>query len=353
MTDTTHRNDAGEPSWERCDFRRPNKLSREQIRSLDLFHDMFCRRLSTSIGSIVRATASVEIARVSQLSWDEYVRTLPTYTFLATAAVRPLQGDALVEIDTPLALAMAGRMLGGVGRLEPPRRPTDLELPPLRRIGVAAAEALGIALSQFVPVESELLAVDLSPQLVAISTPSQIVLVLTYALNVQGTELSGDLSIVMSLSTMTPMLEKLASNNVEKLGAELDSAVMDLVVRGIPLPVEAQLAPTMVSAGAIAGLAVGDVLILDHRIAQPASVTVGGRHVFRGHLGRRGSRLAVAVAEDPFPESHGPLALDGHQSLDTHEGSAGHDGPAGHDGQVREHDARVSDAIPGAVLAPR
>lgn len=349
MTDTSTKTDQ---DWERCDFRRPTKLSREQVRSLDLFHDTFSRRLSSSIGNIARATASVEIARVSQLSWDEYQRTLPAFTFLATAAVRPLQGDALVEMDTPLALGLANRLLGGAGRIEPPRRPTELEVPPLRRIGSAAVEALGDALSQFVEVQSELVSIDLSPQLVAISSPSQIVLVLTYALNVQGTELGGDMSVCISLSTMTPMLEKLASHNVEKVGAEFDSALMDQVVRNIPLSVEARLAPTLMSAGSIAGLTVGDVLVLDHRITQPANVTVAGRHLFKGHIGRRGSRLAVSVAETPFPEIRGPLGLDGLQSSDQLDGPD-HDGPGLHDGEVREHDARENDAIAGTVLTTR
>ncbi len=347
MTDTPH-DDGG---WERCDFRRPSKLSREQVRSLDLFHDTFCRRLSSLVGSIARAAATVEIARVSQLAWEEYLRTLPTFTFLATAAVHPLQGDALVELDTPLALGLAGRMLGGPGRIELPRRPTELELPPLRRIGSAAAEALGAAMSQFVAVETELLSVELSPQLVAISSPSQIVLVLTYSLDVQGTDLRGDLSIVVSLSTMTPMLEKLAAHNVEKVGAEFDSVLMDAVVRNIPLPLEARLEATLVPAGAIAALSVGDVLVLEHRIAQPAAVTTGGRQLFHAHLGRRGSRLAVALTEDPFPGSHGPRSLEGPQSSEAQHGPDGHDGPGPHDGQVREHDARVADTISGSVLA--
>ncbi len=349
MTDTSTRIDN---DWERCDFRRPAKLSREQVRSLDLFHDTFCRRLSSSISTIARASAAVEIARVSQMSWDEYVRTLPAFTFLATAAVRPLQGDALVEIDTPLALGMANRLLGGAGRVEPPRRPTELEVPPLRRIGGAAVEALGDALCQFVQVESELLSVELSPQLVAISSPSQIVLVLTYAIGVQGTELFGDLSVVISLSTMTPMLEKLASHNIEKLGPEFDSSLVEAVVRGIPLTIEARLSPTTMSAGAIAGLSVGDVLVLEHRLNEPASITVSGRHLFHAHVGRRGSRLAVAVAETPFPEIRGPRHLDGLQSSEQID-DPDHDGLGVHDGEVREHDARGNDAIPGPVLATR
>ncbi|MEZ5257737.1 MAG: hypothetical protein R2705_12825 [Ilumatobacteraceae bacterium] len=112
MTDTAQRTD---DQWERCDFRRPSKLGREQVRSLDLFHDTFARRLKREHRCRRPSQRDGRDRSVSQLTWDEYVRTLPAFTFLATASVRPLQGDALIEVDTPLALGMANRLLGGAG----------------------------------------------------------------------------------------------------------------------------------------------------------------------------------------------------------------------------------------------
>ena len=117
--------------WEPCDLRRPTKLSREQLRSLDLFHDTFSRKMSTSVGRLARSSAAVEIVRTTQLSWDEYTRTLPAVTTLITASAVPLPGDILIEMDTSLSLAIAGRLLGGTGRVEAPRRPGELELPAL------------------------------------------------------------------------------------------------------------------------------------------------------------------------------------------------------------------------------
>lgn len=71
--------------WEAFDLRRPTKLSREQLRSLDLFHDTFSRRLSSGIGRLARSSASAEMVRISQLSWEGYLRTLPAVTTLVTA----------------------------------------------------------------------------------------------------------------------------------------------------------------------------------------------------------------------------------------------------------------------------
>ncbi len=343
--------------WEQCDLRRPTKLSREQLRSLDLFHDTFSRKLSTGIGRLSRASATIEIVRTSQLSWDEYLRTLPAVTTLITASASPLPGDILIEMDTSLSLALASRLLGGSGRVEAPRRPGELELPALRRIAVAAVEALGDALSQFVDVESNLEAIDLSPQLVGLAAPSQMVLVLGYSLMVPGCGLTGDLSVVLSLSTLTPMLEQIMSHAAERTGGEIDPILMRGVAERVPIVLEATLAKTVMSAGAVAALVAGDVVVLDHRVGQPATVSIGDHMVLRGHLGRRGSRLAIAVSEHPFDSS---------VSVPNHVRSAGPAGAMGQHGysqvaydvsiseqEARQHDARDADTSNSPVHSLR
>ncbi|MCU1396922.1 MAG: hypothetical protein JWN62_31 [Acidimicrobiales bacterium] len=344
---------AADRPWEPCDLRRPTKLSREQLRSLDLFHDTFSRKLSTGIGRLARSSSAVENIRTTQLSWDEYLRTLPAITTLVTASAAPLPGDMLIEMDTSLSLALASRLLGGSGRVEAPRRPGELEIPAVRRIGSAAVEALGEALSQFVDVRSSLESVDLSPQLVGLAAPSQMVLVLGYSLNIPGCNLSGDLAVVLSLTTLTPILEQIMSHTAERAGTDVDPNLMRSVAERVPLVLEATLARTVMSAGAVASLVPGDVVVLDHRVGQPATVAIGALPVLRGHLGRRGSRLAISVSDHPFDApaplatnsaATGPVSSVGHHS----HSQPAYDVPA-FDQEARQHDARNADSSPSPV----
>jgi hypothetical protein len=94
----------------------------------------------------------------------------------------------------------------------------------------------------------------------------------------------------------------------------------------------------------------GDVIVLDHRAGQPALVSVGDIAILRGHLGRRGSRLAIAVSEHPFvdppvrsahsPLLQGPVAPAGPSATTGQHGYAemAHDATT-HDSE-RQHDAR-------------
>ena len=294
--------------WESFDLRRPTKLSREQLRAFDLFHDTFSRRLSNSVGRLARAAATVDIVRMSQLTWEEYQRTLPAVTTLVTAQAPPLPGELLVEMDTSLSLALAGRLLGGSGRMEAPRHPSELELPALQRVGALTVEALGEALGQFIDVHSHMEHLDLSPQLLAIAAPSQVVLVLTFSMSMPLLGTQGDLSLVMPLSSLSPMLDQLLSHSAERAGNQQPSH-MQPVAETIPVVLHATLNPIRMSASGVAALSPGDVIVLDHRVGQPAVVSVGGQELLRGHLGRRGARLAIAVSEHPFDAPPAPNPL--------------------------------------------
>jgi flagellar motor switch protein FliM len=321
-------------NWERIDFRRPSRLSRDQLRSLDIFHDAFTRRLSNGIGTSVRATAVVEMAKISQVSWEDYLRTLPSFTMMATIEVSPLPAAVLVEADTSIALALVDRLLGGRGQMSPPRRPTDLEDPPLRRLAMVAGEAIGDAFGQFIPVEPTLASLDYSPQLVAITAPSNMVLVLTCSLTVPSAQIAGDLNVCIPLVTLTPALDRIVAHaNHPDDGAAGPSDLMDPIVRELAVTVEARLNATEVPASMIARLALDDVIVLDHRMTRPATATVQGQSVFTGHLGRRGRRFALSVADHPF-------AAGGPGGTSSRHGAVGSRGSGPiHDGYEEQHDA--------------
>ena len=186
------------------------------------------------------------------------------------------------------------------------------------------------------------------------------VLVLTYSVSVPGSGLTGDLGVVISLSTLTPMLERMLAHAAERAGAETDPSIMVGLTHQLQVQLEAHLHSTTMPAGAVAALAPGDVLVLDHRITQPATVSVAGTPVLRGHLGRRGSRLAISVSEHPFVDPH-VAAPDETPATREHAGphtASGLHGPgqwSDDDAGLhqREHDARAADPSASAVHSLR
>ena len=61
-------------------FRRPDRVSKEQIRSLHFLHDRFARNVATSLSAYLRSVTDVTIVSVEQFTYSEFLMSLPDPT---------------------------------------------------------------------------------------------------------------------------------------------------------------------------------------------------------------------------------------------------------------------------------
>lgn len=284
------------------DFRRPSKLGRDVSRSLELAHETFARRVSTGWGAELRAYVQVEPAGIAQLPYDDVIRSMPSPHLVVTAAVPPLAGSIVLELDLQLGMLLVDRLLGGEddGRVGTPRRPSDVEVELLGHLASHAVLALAEVTAPMGAVDPRVAAVDVNPQLVQVAAPSDPTLMVSFAVTVSGPVAAhGTLSVIYPGQVQTQLLEHLASSRggdqtehriepaaAEGLLASLGAAAVDVAVR---------LHDSPVTARQLHALQVGDVLRLDHRVGRPALGVVDGTAVLEVHLGRRGPRRAAQV----------------------------------------------------------
>jgi flagellar motor switch protein FliM len=301
------RGDAGADAAavERYDFRRPERFDAQAVRSLDAAHELFTRRVASGLGSMLRAVVQLEPLTVDQISYDDYVRAMPSPNLLVAVGLAPLPTPVLLEINLELALALLDRLLGGGlavdgSDLPAARRPTDIEAALLGDLVAVVLPAFEETLSSFLPVTAEVLGIEYNPQLVQIASPSESVLLFTFGMRVtQGMIAEGLLTVCYPVGAVAPLLEHVAS----QLHAASQPEVVDERWQGLLTEklsdVEVDLRVTLddssVPARELAALQIGDVLRLDHRIDRPVRGRVGDLDVLRGHPGRRGRRLAVQI----------------------------------------------------------
>ncbi len=111
------------------DFRRPDRIPKDQLRSIHLMHDFLARNLASSLGAYLRAYITVSLVSVEQISFGEFQQYLPTPTSIANIGMRPMDGNAVLEFNPSLVFPMLSILLGGTGEVA-----TDelRELPKLR-----------------------------------------------------------------------------------------------------------------------------------------------------------------------------------------------------------------------------
>jgi len=88
------------------DFKRPDKFSKEQLRTVSNMHETFARLTTTSLSAQLRSLVHVHVASVDQLTYEEFIRSIPTPTTLAVINMDPLKGNAVLEIDPAITFCM-------------------------------------------------------------------------------------------------------------------------------------------------------------------------------------------------------------------------------------------------------
>ena len=109
-------------------FRRPDRVSKDQIRSLHFLHDRFARNATTSLSAFLRTTTELSIVSVEQFAYSEFLLSLPDPTAFYAVAMPPFDALAALELNPGVAFAMVDRMLGGSGESGAPQRAlTEIE----------------------------------------------------------------------------------------------------------------------------------------------------------------------------------------------------------------------------------
>ena len=117
------------------DFRRPNKFSRDHVRALQIVNETFARQTGTILSTTLRAVSTMTLVSVDQMTYDEFIRSLPNPTVLGILSLEPLNGAGLFQIPMHLAMALIDRMLGGSGSgTFPSRTLTEIESTLIRTI---------------------------------------------------------------------------------------------------------------------------------------------------------------------------------------------------------------------------
>jgi flagellar motor switch protein FliM len=300
-TTTDRRN--GKPGALPFDFRRPNKFSRDHVRAFQIVHETFARQLSTVFATTLRAVAHVTLTSVEQLTYDEYVRSLPNPSYLTILSLNPLPGAAVLQLPLPIAFAAIDRLLGGSGEALSPKRPlTDIESNLMRGLMERALRELEYSYETLVQIEAEAVQQEFNPQFAQIAAPSDMALAVSFETRIG--EKRGTSSLCIPYNTMQPVLESLASQQLfadrTNRDPQLWTRSLEEAVSSVPVELSVTFESVSLASQEIIELQVGDIVPLEHPVDLPVTVSVGGVPCYDAVTGRRGKRLACLIVGNHF-----------------------------------------------------
>ena len=278
------------------DFRRPDRMSKEQVRALYLLHDLFSHSLSSSLPIFLRTISEVTLISVDQQAYVEYLYGLPDPTAIFTLTMHPLPGVSVLELNPSLAFPVIDRLLGGKGvPLAEARAVTEIEQKILESFLKVVIEDLREAWKPIVELEMQIVGRETRPQLLQIVAPNEVVLSIVF--HVQVGEARGIMSLCIPALILEPIIQKFNQSfyaRSREVPPTQTRSVLDML-SSVSFPVAAELHSTTAAMEDLISLAPGDVLRLNHPVNRPVELSVSGLVKFHGDLVAHNGRMAARI----------------------------------------------------------
>ena len=281
------------------DFRRPDRIAKDQLRAIHLLHENFARSLGSSLSAYLRAYVVVNLVSVEQLSFIEFSRALPSPSCLVSLGMKPFEGNAVLEVNTGLIFPILEMLLGGSQKtaLKITREITEIEQSILDGLFRITLHDLKMAWQAVSPLDFKIESYETDPQLLQILAPNEAVVAISMEVRV------GDLSGMMNIGIPSIIVKMLRHKfdqqwSVRKTHSteEEQSRILRLVKDGA-LEVQARLDGPKLTVGELLDLQPEDVLTFDCPVQSSQQMTINGRLKFQGHIVTSGRNRAFEIQQ--------------------------------------------------------
>ncbi|GAA2735669.1 flagellar motor switch protein FliM [Pedococcus aerophilus] len=279
------------------DFRSPGRLSRERVRALQVANETFARQLSTVLSTTLRTVVFARVVSVRQVTYDEYIRTVPNPSLLAVLTFESQPGSALFQLPMGVVMSVIDRLLGGAGgRVQPIRALSDIETTLVRDLVQRVAGELTYAFETLASVRADLDSLESNTQFLQIAAPADPVV--ATEVEVRIGDQAATATLCMSLATLKPILASVDQASAEAAADSRVAAAARTVeqrLQQVEIDVTVSFREVTLTSAEVFSLAVGDVVPLRHPVTEPLLVAADGVTVASATPGSHGKRLAAQI----------------------------------------------------------
>ena len=284
------------------DLTSQDRIVRGRMPTLEMINERFARYTRISMFNLLRRTADVSVSGIQIQKFGEYVHTLYVPTSLNMVKFRPLRGTGLIILDAKLVFKLVDNFFGGDGRhakIEGREfTPTELRVVQmvLERVFVDLREAW----KAIKDIEFEYLNCEVNPSLANIVSPSEVVVVSTFHVELDGG--GGEMHITMPYAMVEPIREMLDAG-LQSDSDERDDRWVNFLRKDVmdaKITLECDIIERELLLRDILALRTGDIV----PVVMPEThlVAANGVPVFRAMLGQVNDHLAFKVSELIRPE---------------------------------------------------
>ncbi len=291
------------------DFKRPERVGKDQMRALQSLHEGFSRNFGASMSALLRTIVECKLISVDQLTYSEFVYSLEIPTCLNLLRPKPLEGNWILDLSPSILYPIIDRMLGGTpSPTSTLKRPlSEIELRLTSRITSVFFRELSTAWENTVKLEFDLERTESNPQLVQIVPPNEVVVLISFEITMGKSR--GMVNMCIPFNSIERIGSKLTNSGWigyanSKANDESKRQIQSLISES-HVELVVSVARSTIKAAELINLQVGDIVTTEKDIHSPLSVEIAGVGKFHGKPGSFKGRKAIeilgAIQKESFP----------------------------------------------------
>lgn len=267
-------------------FKRPDRVSKEQMRSLHFLHDRFARNFSSSLSAFLRTISEINLVSVEQLTYSEFLLSLPDPTCFSSVSMKPLEGNAALEINPSLVFPIIDKMLGGPGEpLQEIRALTAIEQSIFESILRLVLKDLMDVWEQIIKLDMKIHAQETSPQLIQVVAPNEVVVLIVFEVKFQ--DVVGMVNFCIPSIILEPISKEFDQEwytGYKKSETFEEARMLSELMQRVYFEVAGEIRGSTIPVRDFLNLEVGDIIQLVSRPDDPMILSVNSVPKHRGQI---------------------------------------------------------------------
>ena len=281
------------------DFRLPNRISKNQLRTLTNIHENFAESFASFLVSKLQTVVNLQVTAVDQIYYSEYVLSVSNPACLFTFDIEDTEIKGVLELSNELAFTLVDRLLGGLGK---GKKQANVITPIEQKVLNVVVERVmkGLNKAWLVVDDMNFRVERFEPDIdfAQITSQSESILLVTFEVKI------GEETFLMNIGIATfafdQILSKLSfqrSPSIRNIKAKstISKEVISTHLYSAMLPVKVNFGSAQISMNDLIELSEGDIIKLETVISDEHIVQIANKDLFYGRSGIVNNHKAIKI----------------------------------------------------------
>ena len=280
------------------DFKRPNLISKDQMRLLENIHEGLARNFGVYLSAQLRMIVDMNLLAIDQIMYSEFVMSIVSPGAIYVGDFSSPSSKFVLEVSPQLVVFIVERLFGGKGHLIPMVRPISvIEQRIMNRVVERISSEISKNWEPLRKFETDVNRFESNPEFVQIVSASEPVIVVSMEAKIHNNTSMMNICYpyrwISSILSSPEIQEKVLFGASEGTVHEKHTLMRSVSVT--PVDVRAVLGKGRISIDDFMNLSLGDVVLLDGRTKEKVSVFAENRLICTASVGQMNDNNAIRI----------------------------------------------------------